>query len=91
MMIDNGWQLGSATDSAGKTSLHRAAQLGNAAAVKARAAHRHERATCSWSCLRMHAEDTRRAAGDKEVERTACQLLSVEAKLQLHPSRKCDG
>lgn len=34
MMIQSGWDLGSATDSAGKTSLHRAAQLGNAGAVQ---------------------------------------------------------
>uniref|UniRef100_A0A7S4B6E0 Uncharacterized protein n=2 Tax=Chrysotila carterae TaxID=13221 RepID=A0A7S4B6E0_CHRCT len=33
-MLDAGWDLNSATDSAGKTTLHRAAQVGNEVAVK---------------------------------------------------------
>eukprot|EP00967_Tisochrysis_lutea_P101338 scaffold151963_cov35-Tisochrysis_lutea.AAC.1 len=32
-MIDSGWDLAKATDTSGKTSLHRAAQLGNADAI----------------------------------------------------------
>jgi len=32
-MIDQGWDLTNAVDSAGKTSMHRAAQLGNTAAI----------------------------------------------------------
>mmetsp|Transcript_138078 Transcript_138078/g.240135 ORF Transcript_138078/g.240135 Transcript_138078/m.240135 type:complete len:260 (+) Transcript_138078:88-867(+) len=33
-MIDNGWDLANAKDSAGKTSMHRAAQLGNPIAIE---------------------------------------------------------
>lgn len=32
-MIDSGWDLGKAVDTAGKTSLHRAAQIGNSGAI----------------------------------------------------------
>jgi len=34
LMVDNGWQLNDAKDTAGKTVLHRAAQVGNAPAVE---------------------------------------------------------
>jgi hypothetical protein len=34
LMVDNGWALGQAKDTAGKTVLHRAAQVGNAPAVE---------------------------------------------------------
>ena len=34
LMVDGGWDLASAKDTAGKTVLHRAAQVGNAAAVE---------------------------------------------------------
>lgn len=33
-MVDNGWDLDKATDTAGKTTLHRAAQVGSTAAVQ---------------------------------------------------------
>lgn len=32
-MVDNGWDLANAVDTAGKTSLHRAAQIGNSGAI----------------------------------------------------------
>ena len=34
LMVDNGWELGKAKDTAGKTVLHRAAQVGNVPAVE---------------------------------------------------------